>query len=405
MAYRYSLRHARVDLSALAAVFVTLYAIRGRLHERRQVLVTPNSEPLSPNNVQCTMQAVHCNQFQEESRLQTFISSRQQRNDYDYIDSAGYRSLTDFDSNEVYHMICPSNFRDMAQVVFEWPWGVFAGDTKPSWRAETALRCARGVIILYSKVDTIMIDPLYAFLQNVSTPFILVSGQGGALVTAEMVQRFESGTKLFHWFGQNGELQHRAFTQIPAGINCFEHGEALSIARKSLNFTHTPKNLILVNFGLESHKERPAIYEHFCANSTENAWATCTSHGGSVTSDGLGQTKLLRFYEELKDFKFLVCPRGLGMDTHRTYEAMYLGVVPVVKRDKLTPLHSKFPILVVDSYDQVSQSLLEDSWPALRHRLRSVAELKREYWLAEIENMRQTVMETTKQFGRGQQCL
>jgi hypothetical protein len=34
-------------------------------------------------------------------------------------------------------------------------------------------------------------------------------------------------------------------------------------------------------------------------------------------------------------YKYVICPRGNGIDTHRVWEALYLGVVPVVHHTSL----------------------------------------------------------------------
>jgi hypothetical protein len=58
-------------------------------------------------------------------------------------------------------------------------------------------------------------------------------------------------------------------------------------------------------------------------------------------------------YRQLvKNNQFVLSPPGNGFDCHRTWEAMYLGAIPVVLKDYLHPqLIEKFPILVTNKWE------------------------------------------------------
>lgn len=59
------------------------------------------------------------------------------------------------------------------------------------------------------------------------------------------------------------------------------------------------------------------------------------------------------FAEYLKDLRasyFCLSPAGDGIDTHRTWESLYLGTVPVVTRSVLTEQHPDLPMVVLDDW-------------------------------------------------------
>jgi hypothetical protein len=59
------------------------------------------------------------------------------------------------------------------------------------------------------------------------------------------------------------------------------------------------------------------------------------------------------FRRAVRESLFVISPPGRGFDCHRTWEAIYLGAVPVVLTTGLAPsLLSSLPILAVDDYDQ-----------------------------------------------------
>ena len=65
------------------------------------------------------------------------------------------------------------------------------------------------------------------------------------------------------------------------------------------------------------------------------------------------------YYDDLCHSKFVVCPEGTGIDTHRVYESLLCGATPVVLRNSLSHLYEKLPVCIVnkwtDSYYVPSQ--------------------------------------------------
>jgi hypothetical protein len=89
----------------------------------------------------------------------------------------------------------------------------------------------------------------------------------------------------------------------------------------------------------------------------------------------------------------VACPRGNGLDTHRVWEALYLGAVPVLERSPLDPLYSDLPVLLVDSLKGLTRSQLEEAWPQFEGAVgRPLAKLTREHWLRMIEGVRRAAM-------------
>lgn len=65
---------------------------------------------------------------------------------------------------------------------------------------------------------------------------------------------------------------------------------------------------------------------------------------------------------------FVPCPRGNGVDSHRIWEALYLGSIPVLLREDVFPALAEWPIWIVDSWSDVldfSRSKLEDKYQSI----------------------------------------
>lgn len=67
------------------------------------------------------------------------------------------------------------------------------------------------------------------------------------------------------------------------------------------------------------------------------------------------------YYERLCISKYVVCPEGQGHDTHRVYESIYFGAVPIVlKPSVLAHLYKDMPICWVDSWDSIELNWEKD---------------------------------------------
>ena len=58
---------------------------------------------------------------------------------------------------------------------------------------------------------------------------------------------------------------------------------------------------------------------------------------------------------------FCLSPHGNGLDCHRTWEAIALGCIPVVKTSPLDRLFSGLPVLIVNSWSDLNESLLSET--------------------------------------------
>jgi len=78
-----------------------------------------------------------------------------------------------------------------------------------------------------------------------------------------------------------------------------------------------------------------------------------------------GAIKLNVVYRKTRESRYALCPRGYGVDTHRFYECIYLGCVPIVTRTNTVfdRLYAAFPCLLVNEWSDVTEELLDRSYP------------------------------------------
>ena len=66
-------------------------------------------------------------------------------------------------------------------------------------------------------------------------------------------------------------------------------------------------------------------------------------------------------WHEMSNYYFVISPHGNGLDCHRTWEALALGCIPIVKKSWLSvgELYEDLPVLIVDNWSDITQELLE----------------------------------------------
>ena len=87
-----------------------------------------------------------------------------------------------------------------------------------------------------------------------------------------------------------------------------------------------------------------------------------------------------------------LCPQGNGFDTHRIYETMLLGSIPIVVNSTLWPLYKQFPIVVLPdwpAFDAFVNGNLYGGAEETKQTLLNIEPLKREmlhteYWAKQI---------------------
>jgi hypothetical protein len=68
---------------------------------------------------------------------------------------------------------------------------------------------------------------------------------------------------------------------------------------------------------------------------------------------------VFNYFNSLKDYKFNISPEGHGVDTHRHYESIVVGTIPVIEySDEINQKYYGCPILWTDNYSEINEKYL-----------------------------------------------
>jgi hypothetical protein len=92
------------------------------------------------------------------------------------------------------------------------------------------------------------------------------------------------------------------------------------------------------------------------------------------------------FLIDIKSSKFVFCPRGNGIDTHRLWETLYMGSFPIVRRETAHELFEDLPILFVDDWNIITEEFLNNKYEEMSNKEWCLDKLKLSYWTKFIKD-------------------
>jgi hypothetical protein len=75
------------------------------------------------------------------------------------------------------------------------------------------------------------------------------------------------------------------------------------------------------------------------------------------------------------------------MDCHRTWEALALGCIPIVKRSAFSDLFQNLPVLIVDDWGNIDLEMLIDFHALNQHTHLNMQELTMHHWADRISKL------------------
>ena len=90
--------------------------------------------------------------------------------------------------------------------------------------------------------------------------------------------------------------------------------------------------------------------------------------------------------EELSNYKFALSPNENGIDCHRTWECLYLDVIPIVEKNNVIDNFIELPILIINDYNIITKEFLEKKYVEFKNKIFNYNKLDINYWKKIIKN-------------------
>jgi hypothetical protein len=236
-------------------------------------------------------------------------------------------------------------------------------------------------------------------MPKINKKFVLVSGDSDLSVPREAISLKElnyliSSSYLIKWFAQNTQMQgHPKIFQMPIGLDYHTISNNPSINWKLPEEGRLPgeQEMILVKMreSMATFYERiPKIYVHFSKSSDrfgdrKNSVATIPRNLLEINETFTPRT--ITWNNTIR-YSFVLSPFGNGMDCHRTWEALCLGCIPIVKAPNFKTLFEDLPVLIVNDWNEVTQELLDNTIQVFKTKEFKYEKLQLNYWVKQINN-------------------
>ena len=224
----------------------------------------------------------------------------------------------------------------------------------------------------------------------IKEPFVLVSGDSDDSMPyrhfqPDLFKAFVEDTRVQHWFCQNLIITHPKMTRMPIGLDYHSMatpGEVYDWGIGSLPIDQ--EKMLLRCFELPIPRRNLLCYSNF-------------HHGDSrLRGDRQEVIKVVnnqlvfyeptlipreRTFEHQRYFSFVLSPAGGGPDCHRTWEALCLGCIPIVKTCGLDPLYEGLPVLIVQNWSDITPELLASTEKSFSEKKFDLEKLTLAYWV------------------------
>ncbi len=209
---------------------------------------------------------------------------------------------------------------------------------------------------------------------QIKNKYRLISHNGDTNIDKRYIKYIDKNILI--WWTQNCLIQHPKVKPIPIGI------ENLSY------FNHGIPSLLMT----KKQKKHPNILCGFSVSTNPKVRSKVMKVMNSVPEAQSVPERLnsKEYFNVLQKYMFVASPPGNGEDCHRTWEALYLGAVPILMSSTMTEgfVRLGIPIWVIGNWKdlmQYSKKDLRQKYLSIKNKSnKNVVDLS--YWIQEIQN-------------------
>lgn len=234
--------------------------------------------------------------------------------------------------------------------------------------------------------DIIFVRNIVSFMKNlhplIKQPYIIITAGDFLERVRKKSLAMLNNKKIIAWFGVHASAtSHSKFYPIPLGIfqKPEHYAKRAEFAQIFAKLRQSPKSeLLYSNFNVRKNKP-----DRLTAQAIFGKASFCTQRK---------RKPFLNFMKEMAQFKFALSPGGRGPDTYRTWEALLVGTIPIVKTSQLDELYEGLPVLIIKDWKEVTPQFLEQKYAEITAKKFTIEKLFLEYWLKKIERVKEAFL-------------
>jgi len=248
--------------------------------------------------------------------------------------------------------------------------------------------------IVENSIVYICSDAINEFIKKIDEikcKFILVTGDSDLSMPYEN-DNFIENEKIIHWFSQNcigidiGSCTHPKLSLIPIGLDYHTLSRSNHEWGEKMNAIEQEKILINIKEAAKSWKDRIIKgYSNFHFHLTGTFCDDRRDAINNIFKDVIyyepKKIKREHSWKNQSKYAFVISPHGNGLDCHRTWEALCLGCIVIVKTSKIDSLYDELPVLIVNDWKEISLELLNKTVNDFSEKKFNYEKLTLKYWM------------------------
>lgn len=237
-----------------------------------------------------------------------------------------------------------------------------------------------GKNVFFCKTDFLLND--FETIKKIPNDVILISGNSDYIINEKFLDVLPRNVK--KWYAQNAMINTDVIKTLPMGIENYKpadrEGHGVGYDRVSVKETlidilkqKEPNKFIYSNFKIQNNVQHRTEVSEYCKKSEFIEWES-------------PDLSLSTFFKKMLSYEAIICPDGNGPDTHRFYEVLYMGRIPIVFNKTLyTNLYHRFPCVILESpSDLLNYELLREKINEAKSKDWDRNILNTQYWIDEI---------------------
>jgi len=212
---------------------------------------------------------------------------------------------------------------------------------------------------------------------KIECPYKLISHNSDYNITESDLKYVDD--KIICWFAQNVAVRHPKIIPIPFGLDNlhYYHLGIPKLFNRICKIKANKKNRIIWGFSIDTNpRERQPAYDYLI--------------NSKIAEQIEWENNPKKYLKLINNYKFIACPSGNGLDDPRTWQALYLKIIPVTTRSVTREYFKnlKLPILIIDKWSELD-NMTEENLNNQYNKLMAQAEtepLFMDYWINLIKN-------------------
>jgi hypothetical protein len=243
-------------------------------------------------------------------------------------------------------------------------------------------------------ICTSAIPKFVKMLDKINVRFILVTGDADEscptdILSNETFIKFIENNKIIKWYAQNCVIEHPKLFKLPIGLDY--HSKVGGHYKQPIE-----NEKMMINI---KNKSKPFYEREIKCYSNFHFTISSTKYGDD-RRDAINKIpNELMYYEPTRvnrntsfenqiKYAFVISPHGIGLDCHRTWEALCVGNIPIVKTSALDSLYDELPILIVKEWSDINIDLLEKTINEFKNKRFNYDKLLLKYWVEKIKSFK-----------------